>query len=94
LKKYAVPSIYEQKFEFYLTISKEVRRLKCGQSNVHSNLKLEEIAFLCNMSLSTFKRHFIVDTMRRGKWLQDKRRAKEICRRSTEALRYLFRHGL
>jgi AraC-like DNA-binding protein len=82
LKKYAVPSIYEQKFEFYLTISKEVRRLKCGQSNVHSNLKLEEIAFLCNMSLSTFKRHFIVDTMRRqemaARQTQSKRDLQEV----------------
>jgi transcriptional regulator GlxA family with amidase domain len=51
------------------------------ESNVHSNLKLEEIAFLCNMSLSTFKRHFIVEYNEApGKWLQDKRlqRAKEI----------------
>ncbi|PKH66554.1 AraC family transcriptional regulator [Flavobacterium sp. ALD4] len=75
---------YEQKFEFYLysLISKEVSPFKnVVESNVHSNLKLEEIAFLCNMSLSTFKRHFVVEYNEApGKWLQDKRlqRAKDI----------------
>jgi AraC-like DNA-binding protein len=75
---------YKEKFEFYLysLISKEVSPFKnVVESNVHSNLKLEEIAFLCNMSLSTFKRHFIVEYNEApGKWLQDKRlqRAKEI----------------
>lgn len=54
---------------------------KIVESKVHSNLKLEEIAFLCNMSLSTFKRHFIkVYQVSPGKWLHNKRlnRAKEI----------------
>jgi transcriptional regulator GlxA family with amidase domain len=59
----------------YSLISKEVSPFKnVVESNVHSNLKLEEIAFLCNMSLSTFKRHFIVEYNEApGKWLQDKR---------------------
>lgn len=51
------------------------------ENKVHSNLKLEEIAFLCNMSLSTFKRHFIKEfQVSPGKWLQEKRlsKAKEI----------------
>lgn len=75
---------YEQKFEYYLysLISKEVSPFKkVVESNVHSNLKLEEIAFLCNMSLSTFKRHFTVEYNEApGKWLQDKRlqRAKDL----------------
>jgi AraC-like DNA-binding protein len=75
---------YGQEFEFYLhsLISKAVSPFKkVVESNVHSNLKLEEIAFLCNMSLSTFKRHFTVEYNEApGKWLQDKRlqRAKEI----------------
>ncbi|MEZ7499118.1 AraC family transcriptional regulator [Flavobacterium sp. Arc3] len=75
---------YEQAFEFYLhsLISKEVSPFKnVVESNVHSNLKLEEIAFLCNMSLSTFKRHFMLEYNEApGKWLQDKRlqRAKDI----------------
>ena len=41
---------------------------------------MEEIAFLCNMSLSTFKRHFIKEyKVSPGKWFQDKRlqKAKE-----------------
>ncbi|PCH70580.1 MAG: AraC family transcriptional regulator [Bacteroidales bacterium] len=75
---------YGQKFELYLysLISKETSPFKKTiESNVYSNLKLEEIAFLCNMSLSTFKRNFITEyQVSPGKWLQDKRlqRAKEM----------------
>jgi len=75
---------YGQKFELYLysLISKETSPFKKTiESNVYSNLKLEEIAFLCNMSLSTFKRNFIAEyQVSPGKWLQDKRlqRAKEV----------------
>ncbi|UQD55376.1 AraC family transcriptional regulator [Flavobacterium sp. K5-23] len=75
---------YGDKFEFYLhsLISKEVSPFKnIVESNVYSNLKLEEIAFLCNMSLSTFKRYFAHEYSEPpGKWLQDKRlqRAKEL----------------
>lgn len=75
---------YVNKFEFYLhsLISKEVSLFKnTVESNIHSNLKLEEIAFLCNMSLSTFKRHFFSEYNEPpGKWLQDKRlqKAKEL----------------
>ena len=46
-----------------------------------SNLKLEEIAFLCNMSLSTFKRHFVQTyKLPPGKWLQQYRlhKAKDL----------------
>lgn len=74
---------YGQKFELYLNslIVKESSLLKkIVESNLHSNLKLEEIAFLCNMSLSTFKRHFINEyKVSPGKWLQDQRlqKAKE-----------------
>jgi hypothetical protein len=55
---------YDTKFEFYLhsLISKEISPFKkVVESNVNSNLKVEEIAFLYNMSLSTFKRHFTND---------------------------------
>lgn len=75
---------YGTKFELYLhsLISKEVSPFKkIIESNVYSNLKLEEIAFLCNMSLSTFKRYFTSEyNISPGKWLQDKRlqKAKEI----------------
>ncbi|MBJ7881355.1 helix-turn-helix domain-containing protein [Gelidibacter salicanalis] len=71
---------YGSAFEHYLhsLISKEVSEFKSiVEGNVHSNLKLEEIAFLCHMSLSTFKRHFIKAYQEPpGKWLQDKRLQK------------------
>ena len=75
---------YGNTFEFYLhsLIVKETSPFKeTVESKIHSNLKLEEIAFLCNMSLSTFKRHFINEyNVSPGKWLQDKRlqKAKEM----------------
>ncbi|WP_310993973.1 helix-turn-helix domain-containing protein [Aequorivita marina] len=75
---------YGDKFEYYLhsLIVKEVSPFKnVVESNVYSNLRLEEIAFLCNMSLSTFKRHFTNEYNEPpGKWLQDKRlkKAKEL----------------
>jgi len=74
---------YGSNFEAYLQslIINETSPLKkIIESKVHSNLKLEEIAFLCNMSLSTFKRHFISEyKVSPGKWLQDQRlqKAKE-----------------
>lgn len=51
------------------------------ENNIYSNLSLEEISFLCNMSLSTFKRHFIQEFNETpGKWMQRKRlnKAREI----------------
>ncbi|HLV42110.1 MAG TPA: AraC family transcriptional regulator [Brumimicrobium sp.] len=74
---------YGRKFELYLhsLIIRETSPFKkIIENKIHSNLKLEEIAFLCNMSLSTFKRHFIKEYKTSpGKWLQDKRlrKAKE-----------------
>lgn len=72
---------YGRKFELYLhsLIIKETSPFrKIVESKIHSNLKLEEIAFLCNMSLSTFKRHFITEyQISPGKWLQEKRLQKE-----------------
>ena len=71
---------YGEKFELYLhsLIIKETSGFrKIVESKIHSNLKLEEIAFLCNMSLSTFKRHFIEEyQVSPGKWRQDKRLQK------------------
>ncbi len=47
---------------------------KIVEANVHSNLSLPEIAFLANMSLSTFKRHFVKEYQTNpGKWFQQKR---------------------
>jgi AraC-like DNA-binding protein len=59
----------------------EVSFRKVIEDNLYTNLNLEELAFLCNMSLSTFKRHFTsIYHESPGKWLQAKRleRAKEI----------------
>ncbi|CAN5604454.1 AraC family transcriptional regulator [soil metagenome] len=71
---------YGRKFELYLhsLVSNNISHFKnVVESNVYSTLKLEEIAFLCNMSLSTFKRHFIIEyKIPPGKWLQDKRLEK------------------
>lgn len=74
---------YGRKFERYLQsliVDGSSPFKKIVESKIHSNLRLEEIAFLCNMSLSTFKRHFISEyKVSPGKWLQDKRlqKAKE-----------------
>ncbi len=75
---------YGNDFEIYLQslIVKDTSPLKkVVESKIQSNLKLEEIAFLCNMSLSTFKRNFINEyKVSPGKWFKDKRlnKAKEI----------------
>ncbi|ARN79313.1 AraC family transcriptional regulator [Nonlabens spongiae] len=69
-----------RKFELFLhslIIEETSSFKKIVESKIHSNLKLEEIAFLCNMSLSTFKRHFIKEYKTSpGKWLKDKRLQK------------------
>ena len=75
---------YGRKFEIYLysLVDNESSTFKkIIDSTVQSNLKLEEIAFLCNMSLSKFKRHFISKyKLSPGKWFQEKRllTAKEL----------------
>lgn len=75
---------YGTSFQAYLhsLISKETSQFrKIVENNVYSNLKLDEIAFLCNMSLSTFKRNFITEyKVSPGKWFRDQRlqRAKEL----------------
>ncbi len=75
---------YGDVFETYLQsliINENSTFEKVVENQVHSNLKLEEIAFLCNMSLSTFKRHFIDQyKISPGKWFKNKRlqKAKEI----------------
>lgn len=74
---------YGNKFEYYLKsliINDPSPFKRIVESKIHSNLKLGEIAFLCHMSLSTFKRHFINEyKVSPGKWLHDKRllKAKE-----------------
>lgn len=78
---------YGHKFHVFLVslISNETSSFKkVVESNVSSNLKLEEIAFLCNMSLSTFKRAFKTEyNASPGKWFRDNRllKAKEMLER-------------
>ncbi|WP_394749682.1 helix-turn-helix domain-containing protein [Spongiimicrobium salis] len=78
---------YGDSFENYLfsLITPESSPFKKSvEQNIHSTLTLEEIAFLCNMSLSTFKRHFSKEyAVSPGKWLRDKRllKAKELLER-------------
>ena len=65
----------ERKLSFKTTI----------ENNVYTNLSLEEIAFLCNMSLSTFKRQFVqIYQSSPGKWFQRMRlnKAREILRKN------------
>lgn len=75
---------YGRKFESYLhsiIVCDGSSFKRIIESKVGSNLKLEEIAFLCNMSLSTFKRHFLQEYgLSPGKWLYNNRleKAKEI----------------
>ena len=75
---------YGSKFELFLhaLVAKDVSTIgSVVENNTYSNLNLEEIAFLCNMSLSTFKRHFMSEYHATpGKWFQKKRllRAKEL----------------
>ena len=75
---------YGKAFECYLqslTTDDTSTFRKIIERKVYSNLKIEEIAFLCHMSLSTFKRKFIKEYKTTpGKWLQNKRlrRAKEL----------------
>lgn len=71
---------YGEPFEVFLhslIVQERSSFKKIVESKVDSNLKLEEIAFLCNMSLSTFKRHFANEyQISPGKWLQEKRLQK------------------
>jgi AraC family transcriptional regulator, exoenzyme S synthesis regulatory protein ExsA len=56
------------------------------EANTYSNLSIEQIAFLCNMSLSSFKRHFAdVYNQTPGNWFKQKRlaRAKELLQSGT-----------
>ena len=61
--------------------AKDIRFKKIVESHALSNLSLEELSFICGMSLSTFKRRFRMKYgCTPGKWFQLKRlqRAKEL----------------
>jgi AraC-like DNA-binding protein len=44
------------------------------ENSVNSNLSLEDVAFLCHMSLSTFKRNFVREYQTSpGQWFRERR---------------------
>ena len=76
---------YDHEFLIYLkSLFVDERKLSFKtiiEKNVYTNLNLEEVAFLCNMSLSTFKRQFVqIYKISPGKWFQRMRlnKAREI----------------
>lgn len=74
---------YQKPFENYLysLVSDEISPFRSIMKNADFNLSVEEIAFLCNMSLSSFKRKFMEEyDCSPGKWLKEKRllKAKEL----------------
>ncbi|WP_435262880.1 helix-turn-helix domain-containing protein [Tenacibaculum sp. nBUS_03] len=75
---------YGELFENYicsLILKEESAFQSTIEKNIYSSLTIEEIAFLCNMSLSTFKRNFIREyEVSPGKWFRNKRldKAKEL----------------
>ncbi|CAL2087234.1 Helix-turn-helix transcriptional regulator [Tenacibaculum sp. 190524A02b] len=77
-------SKYGARFENYLIslVTPETSSFKKSiEQNIFTPLSLEEIAFLCNMSLSTFKRHFLKEyNISPGKWFREQRllKAKEL----------------
>lgn len=87
-------SKYDKAFINYVQsfiANKDTKFKNVVEKNMYSNLNVDEIAFLCHMSLSTFKRRFVKEyNSSPGKWLQDKRltKAKELIesgkRKSTE----------
>ena len=76
---------YGQPFFAYLnsllTSERELSFKKVIEKNLYTNLNIEEVAFLCNTSASTFKRKFIsIYQESPGKWFQQKRlnKAREL----------------
>ena len=64
-----------------LISERELSFKKVIEKNLYTNLNIEEIAFLCNMSASTFKRKFIsIYQESPGKWFRQKRlnKAREL----------------
>lgn len=76
---------YGQPFFAYLnsllTSERELSFKKVIEKNLYTNLNIEDVAFLCNMSASTFKRKFIsIYQESPGKWFQQTRlnKAREL----------------
>lgn len=76
---------YGQPFFAYLNSllisERELSFKKVIEKNLYTNLNIEDVAFLCNMSASTFKRKFIsIYQASPGKWFQQTRlnKAREL----------------
>ena len=86
---YLIDKYPDQFLNFLKSLLVDERKLSFKtiiEKNIFTNLSLEEIAFLCNTSLSTFKRQFSqIYQESPGKWLQRMRltKAKEILSRNT-----------
>lgn len=79
LHKYG--SVFEQYIQALATIPKKTVFQQTVEAHAYADLTLEEVAFLCHMSLSTFKRHFAKEYgTNPGKWFQKKKllQAKKI----------------
>ena len=77
---YLIATYGEPLVAFLLNILQNERGLtfkKTIEANKYTNLRLNELAFLCNMSISTFKRYFS-ETFDEtpGKWFKQKRLEK------------------
>ncbi|MFK8164480.1 MAG: helix-turn-helix domain-containing protein [Lewinella sp.] len=68
---------YGRDFEIYLhsLVAREASGFQSiVENSVNSNLNLEDVAFLCHMSLSTFKRSFVREyQISPGKWFRERR---------------------
>jgi len=70
------PKQMSQLRHFVLKNNSDVEMKKVVESHIDSNVTLDELAFLCNMSLSTFKRKFVkLYGMAPSKWFLQRKMA-------------------
>lgn len=68
------PTAFADIFLGSITTRNDVFLREVVESNINNNLSLQELAFLCNTSLSTFKRQFEkVYGIAPSKWIQEQR---------------------
>lgn len=74
---------------FFVVQNNYVRRFKnIVESNILNNLTIQELAFLCNMSISTFKREFVKNYQTTPiRWFQEKRLEHSVFLLNTKKLR-------
>lgn len=80
-----VISIYKSKTSKKLDSERRMRGII--EKNIYARLSLEELAFLCHMSLSTFKREFLrMYNTSPNRWFQEKRleRSRELLAKEKE----------